>query len=60
MDYNIEDYMVSKASEVMCMNCLHRWFSIRPVDVLLKDLECPKCHETNYVIETGEVIYEDI
>ena len=53
---NIEDNMLHKVSEVICINCKHRWIAVRPEKTLLKDLECPKCGKKGYVIETGEVI----
>lgn len=45
-------------SEVICIRCKKRWFSARPEEVLLKNLECPKCKKKGYVIETGQVIEE--
>ncbi len=47
-----------KVSEVMCINCKHRWIAVRLTVTLLKQLECPKCGEQGYAIETGEVIDE--
>ena len=43
-------------SELICINCKHRFLNLRPLTVWLKDLECPNCKETGYLIETGEVI----
>jgi len=40
-------------SETMCVKCLTRFIDVRPVGVLLKDLECPKCGP-GFMIDTGE------
>ena len=53
---NIEENLLHKVSEVICINCKHRWIAVRPEKTLLKDLECPKCQTKGFVIETGEVI----
>lgn len=45
-----------KVSEVICVNCNHRWIAVRPKETLLKQLECPKCGGIGYSIETGEEI----
>lgn len=42
-----------KVSEVICLQCMYRWISARPVGTMLKSLECP-CGAVGYVIETGE------
>lgn len=53
---NIEENLLHKVSEVICINCKHRWIAVRPEKTLLKDLECPACQIIGFVIETGEVI----
>lgn len=45
-----------KVSEVICVNCIHRWIAVRPEGTLLKNLTCPHCRMTGAVIETGEEI----
>ena len=45
-----------KLSEVICTNCKHRWYAVRPKTTLLKELECPQCGKQGYVIETGEIL----
>lgn len=52
IDKNIEH----KVSEVICINCKHRWYAVRPKTTLLKELECPQCSKQGYVIETGEIL----
>jgi hypothetical protein len=56
---NINENIPHKVSEVICVNCKYRWIAVRPIDTLLKDLECPQCDKQGYVIETGEVINEN-
>lgn len=53
---DINENTPHKVSEVICINCKYRWLAVRPVDTLLKDLECPYCGMQGYVIETGEEI----
>ena len=50
--------MPHEVSEVICVNCKHRWMAVRPCITQLKELECPNCHEQGYVIETGEVLVD--
>lgn len=45
---------VSRTSEVICLKCLHRMISVRPVGTPLKALQCAGCGEQGYIIETGE------
>jgi len=53
---NFDEYIPHKVSEVICVKCGKRWISVRPTVTLLKELECPQCHEQGFVIETGEEI----
>ena len=53
---NIFDYIPHKVSEVICLKCLYRWIAARPAETLLKSLECPCCHKSGFVIETGETV----
>lgn len=55
---DINENAPHKVSEVICIGCKKRWIAVRPIGVLLKDIECPQCHERGYVIETGEEIAE--
>jgi hypothetical protein len=52
----IEENLPHKVSEVICIECKHRWIAVRPRACKLKDLECPQCGKQGYVIETGEII----
>lgn len=45
-----------KVSEVICVNCKHRWIAVRPLVTKLKEIECPNCNQQGSVIETGEII----
>ena len=51
---SIEENIPHTVSEVICVDCKHRWIAVRPTETLLKDLECPQCKQQGYVIETGE------
>ena len=57
---NIEETVPHRLSEVICVNCKHRWLSVRPTQTMLKHLECPSCHKQGYVIETGEELPDDV
>ena len=56
---NMEEEIPHKLSEVICINCKHRWLAVRPTATMLKYLECPCCHQQGYVIETGEDLEND-
>ena len=57
---NIDEYLPHKISEVICINCKYRWIAIRGESVLLKNLECPKCNQAGFVINTGEDLLENL
>ena len=42
-----------EVSEVICVKCGKRWISVRQVETLLKDIDCPNCGK-GYVIKTGQ------
>ena len=46
-------------AECICLMCLKRFIDVRPEGLLLKDMECPGCHKTGFVIETGEYMTGD-
>lgn len=46
-------YSVSK---VKCNNCSHTWIAVRPEDTLTENLQCPRCKNQGFVIETQEEI----
>ena len=50
----LEDYKPHTVSEVICIRCGKRWICVRPSETLLKDLECPDCGESGFVVETGQ------
>lgn len=56
MNVDINENQPHKVSEVICIDCKHRWLAVRPTKTLLKGLECPWCGKQGYVIETGETI----
>lgn len=53
---DFESNLPHTISEVICIKCKKRWISVRPTEVLLKDLQCPKCKKKGFVIETGQII----
>lgn len=59
MEIDINENTPHKVSEVICVNCKYRWLAVRPIDTLLKSLECPHCRQQGYVIETGEILNEN-
>ena len=48
-----------EVAEMICLMCLKRFIDVRPVGTLLKNLECPGCHKTGFIIETGECMTEN-
>ena len=46
---DINDNIRHKVTEVICIKCYKRWIAVRPVNIKLKDLECPNCGK-GYVI----------
>lgn len=51
---DIDEYRPHEVAELVCLKCLKRWIAVYPSSSLLKDLECPKCHESGYAIMTGQ------
>lgn len=49
-----EDITGHFVHEAICVMCLNRWISVRPIGTLLKELECPNCGKVGYVIATGQ------
>ena len=58
-EIDINENKPHKVSEVICVACHKRWIAVRMTKSRLKDLECPSCHKQGYVIETGEVIFDE-
>ena len=54
--YNFEEGLDHIVSELICINCKFRFLDLRTFKSWLKDLECPNCKQTGYLIETGEII----
>jgi hypothetical protein len=57
---DINNNLSHKVSEVICIKCYHRWIAVRPVVTRLKDLACPNCNNSGYVIETEEDTEQDL
>lgn len=54
MKVDINENQPHKVSEVICIECKHRWLEVRFNITLLKGLECPWCGKQGYVIELGK------
>lgn len=54
MIIDLTNFEEHKIQEVICVKCGQRWLAVFPQKTLLKDIECPKCHEQGYVIGTGQ------
>lgn len=57
---NFEEYMPHRVSMVICLKCYKRFISVRPCKTKLVDLQCPQCEQQGYVIETGQILEDDI
>lgn len=53
---HIEEAVDHILQELICINCKYRFLDLSPSTLWLKQLECPNCKETGYLINTGEVI----
>ena len=57
---HIDENVPLTVSVVICVLCGCRWISGRPTTTQLKALECPDCTNQGYVIETGQVLEQEI
>lgn len=55
----IESETPHVVSEVICINCQHRWIAVRPEGTMLSNLHCPNCGKVRTVIETGEELFDE-
>jgi len=55
----IESNVPHIVQEVVCLSCISRWIDVRPESVWLKDIVCPHCGETGFVICTGQIMPAD-
>lgn len=46
-------------AEAMCWKCGARWIAAYPSATLLKDLECPGCHNAGHAFLTGQDIADE-
>jgi len=46
-------------AEIMCWKCGARWIAAYPSATLLKDLQCPGCHNAGHAFLTGQDISEE-
>lgn len=54
--HKIEEGIDHILEENICLDCKHRFLDIKPANLWLKQLECPNCGKTGFIINTGEVI----
>ena len=57
---DMDAYRPHCVSEVICIDCGHRYISVYPEGTWLKDLECPGCHKKGFIIKTGQDIEEEV
>lgn len=51
---SIESKKPHIVTELMCMACYNHWIGTYPSDVLLKNIECPKCGSVGAVVKIGQ------
>lgn len=56
---NFDDYQPHEVRETMCWRCGRRWIAVYPEKTLLKELECPGCHEKGFAFATGQTLPND-
>lgn len=56
---NIENKIPHIVRECICLNCKYRYIASHPLETWLRVLECPSCHMTGFVIDTGEIIEDE-
>lgn len=54
-----DDHDPHTVAEAMCWKCGRRWIAAYPSSTLLKELECPGCHNAGHAFLTGQDIVED-
>lgn len=52
---NLDDQRPHVVQEVVCIKCHKRWIACAPVDLLLKDYECPN-KDIGFVIKAGQIM----
>ena len=54
---SIEENLPHNVAELICVKCLHRGLCVWPERTYMRDLECPGCGQSGYLINTGEEIH---
>lgn len=54
-----DEYDPHTVAEAMCWKCGARWIAAYPSATLLKQLECPGCHNAGYAFLTGQDIEDE-
>ena len=49
----IEERMLHRTAEVICLRCMHRYQGVWPEATPMKNLECPNCERVGFIIGTG-------
>ena len=53
---SFEKNLAHEVSELICIKCYHRWIAAYPEVCRLKNLQCPCCNESGFVIKTGQTL----
>lgn len=54
---NVVDFEANlphEVKELICIDCKHRFIDVSPCGLVLKDMVCPECGKTGYLICTGQ------
>lgn len=54
---NVVDFEANlphEVKELICIDCKRRFIDVSPCGLVLKDMECPECGKSGYLICTGQ------
>lgn len=54
---NVVDFEANlphEVKELICIECKYRFIDVSPCGLVLKDMVCPECGKTGYLICTGQ------
>lgn len=54
MVISIDKHTSHEVSELMCIKCGKRWIGV--FNSLLKEIECPSCSVTGWIVKTGQTL----
>ena len=52
--FEFDDYIPHEVKELICIGCKYRFIDVSPCGLVLKDMVCPECGKTGYLICTGQ------